>query len=290
MIDPEPSEGRWEKHMTRFIGASDETAGANEFATFTYGGFVARSEAWVNQFLSPWQTLVLDGPPRVPYFHFKEWRHKPWRDRYGLGEEDAERRIDRAVDIILTMKANLYWVTQSQSGDAHATHIKPLLNRQEFSNRTVRAQLVTPDFDSTMGYMVNALDWANEYWSDCSVVDFYVSTKQGQTEMLIGELRKIRTIFKDHAELAHRSRLFGEIKSFDLSEDNPATNYLPIQAADLLLHLIQKRDAGTIGVRDQARLDRLFQIEGLEHIKCSDTTKDKGKRFSDHADGNDGIM
>ena len=270
--------------MAVFIGASDETGGANLTAPFIYGGFVSHSDAWINQFIGPWQKDVLGGPPELPYFHFKEWRYCPWiSGKHGVTSEQAEKRIDRAVEIILSMKQNIFWVTQRQPQDAHHTHIKPVLDELKIHDKTLRAQLTEPDFDATMGYLTNALDWAHEYWPTCTKIDFCIARKGDLTDLLIPEWKKIRTIFKDHED-SHRSLLFGELVPFDLSEDNPTTNYLPIQAADVMLWLLQREAAGTIEPRDLDRLTRLKAIEGLDHTKPAEAAIDRAAADEDLLD------
>ena len=60
--------------MAIFLAASDETKGANAFASYHYAGWIATEPDWSQFFTTAWQERVLDGPPKIPYMHMTEMR------------------------------------------------------------------------------------------------------------------------------------------------------------------------------------------------------------------------
>jgi len=82
------------------ISASDETYRGS----FCHAGLVAPLKYWDGIFAQQWDKRVLAGAPRIPYLHMTEIRSAPWRKENNTSDEEAERRVSEAVDVICKRK------------------------------------------------------------------------------------------------------------------------------------------------------------------------------------------
>src|SRR5947209_2793692 len=85
--------------MSVFVAYTDEANIGDAKGEFLIGGY-ASSEAewlWINR---AWQERVLDGPPKLPYFHMIELLDPNWRKTVGISFNDSEERLAEGMKVM----------------------------------------------------------------------------------------------------------------------------------------------------------------------------------------------
>lgn len=88
--------------MSVYVAFSDEADLGSKGGKFVVCGYVAAENEWP-WFARAWQQRVLDGPPKLPYLHTNPLKSHKWRQQHGICLNDAERRIDEAVNVLVSM-------------------------------------------------------------------------------------------------------------------------------------------------------------------------------------------
>jgi hypothetical protein len=85
--------------MAVFTAYSDESGVGDPSGEFLVCGYVADETVWP-WLIAAWQERVLDGPPKIPYFHMREMPRPEWRQEHGITFNDAETRIHQAILVL----------------------------------------------------------------------------------------------------------------------------------------------------------------------------------------------
>lgn len=239
---------RWEKRMTVFLSASDETCGEE---IFHHGGYVAPLECWTDVFVPSWEKLVLAGPPRLEEFHITELRSRMWREKNGITKEDAEARIDSAVNLISQTKG--MFAVRSTVDGSHFGRQADGLQFQLNDSRRKPIDFVV-DYPSFHGYVYLVMMVCSLY-PKAEKVDFVVEKKRE----VFPAMRDFHQGFRDSfTDLGYPriGELVGELIPGDKKK-------VPLQAADLLCWHYQRLAAsaknGMIRFSEVDR-ERLFKL------------------------------
>ncbi len=227
--------------MTVFTSYSDEAGVPDMSGEFVVAGHVAPETEWP-YVASAWQERVLDGPPKIPYFHMTEIRNKEWRSSYGLSFNDSEERISEAVRIM--------------QSTGYMTGVMSLIKRSDLAevvqNRFRRGKRVPlglnePDYFCYPAYFQAIAEQVHGRYPEADRIDFIVSRKQKVTH----HLREFHGIVKRRIE-PHLAQLIGDFipASMELQ--------LPLQCADLLCWYFQRHYANTMDRIDEGRFAMLI--------------------------------
>jgi hypothetical protein len=224
---------RQEKHVAVLLAASDETCGAS---IFHHAGFVAPLAFWNDVLVPAWQREVLDGPPCIDEFHMVELRSPPWRKKYGLTVNDAESRIDAAVEL-LSKNGELCAIRSSIDGAHFEQHSSGLLFRLADSRRAPTEFVI--DYPSFLGYIYTVLYYASESGAFPKVekVDFVIEKKKEVFPAIHEFYEGLRDNFVSIG-LPHFAQIMGELIPGDKKK-------IPLQAADVLCWHTQRHAASS---------------------------------------------
>lgn len=216
--------------MAVFLSASDETSGEK---IFHHAGYVAPLAAWTDVLIPAWDEKVLKGPPRLDEFHVTELRSRSWREKNGITQEDAEARIDAAVDIIWETKGIL--ALRSTVDGAHFDNQASGLQFKLNDSRRAPANFVV-DYPSFHGYIYLALTTLAAY-PKTEKVDFVIEIKDEVLPAMLEFHKGLRESFRNIG-LPHLAEIIGELMPGDKKK-------IPLQAADLLCWHTQRLAAST---------------------------------------------
>lgn len=210
---------RLEMRMSVFLAASDETEGA---AIFHHAGYVAPVSCWTDVFCPAWQREVLAGPPQLDEFHMTELRSPSWREQHGITEDDAQARIDAAVDLI-SRTMGLFAVRSSIVAEHFEDYASGLRFRLNDPRRGPAQFLI--DYPSFQGYAYLVL-------MVCSL-----NPKTEKVDFVIEKKREVFPAMHDfHEGLSHAFEYIGLPRvAKAVGELIPGDKKrIPLQAADLL--------------------------------------------------------
>ena len=117
-----------ETRVAVFLSNSDESGvevSGDHGRPFLVGGYVAPENCWPH-FASAWQEHVLDRPPSIPYLHMTEIRRPDWMAKYRITLSQAERRIDKAVQVIRSTEEILAFTSMIRRDDLEEALRQPL--------------------------------------------------------------------------------------------------------------------------------------------------------------------
>jgi hypothetical protein len=154
------------------LSASDETYRGS----FGYGGLIAPVNFWEGVFAKRWDARVLSGPPRIPYLHMTDIRSPKWREKNNISDTDAERRVEKAIDVICKLR--------------HPTLFNFKFNGDLFNEvmkRKVRKPdggliWMHPDHFGFLGYVYVVLFGVRKTIPDTEKVDFLVENNEEVTK------------------------------------------------------------------------------------------------------------
>jgi hypothetical protein len=250
-----------------FTAYSDESGVADPSGEFLVCGYVAEESVWP-WVVAAWRDRVLDGPPKLPYFHMQEMRRGEWRQQHSLSFNDAENRIAQAILVLYS--------TGSMS--ALASVIKRRDIQEVFHSKFNRRKQVPigldePDYFCFLAYVSFVLGEVYRKYPAATRVNFVVSRKQRVTHHLKGFYEITKDFFDQrHPELA---ALLGELIPASMEGE------LPLQAADLLGWHIQKYFANTFDRLEEGRIamlvkDRDGYMHQWERAELEDMAKSLG--------------
>jgi hypothetical protein len=236
--------------MAVFVSASDESAGKNQRDQFIFAGWVASERDWSEVLAPAWQRLVLDGPPKIPYFHMTEMRSRQWRDDHGLLVDDADHRIDESI-AILSKADFIYPVGITISGadicDQFAT--------ARVKSSTGGSRKFDPDYVCFLGYALMALDYVAKAHPECEKLDFVIERKTGVTKY-IKEFHSGLSALLKGSERPDLSELVGEL--FHVVKEE-----IPVQAADVLCwYTARANQPSSMDAKDIRRYELLAHKNG----------------------------
>jgi hypothetical protein len=162
--------------MAVFVSASDESSGSNQLDDFQCTGWLAPEPDWSKLFAPPWQQLVLDGPPKIPYLHVTDMRSRKWRETNGITRIDAENRMDEAGKIIATTPS-LYPLKIKVAGPI----FKKLFEPHQLLAVSGGRKRYEPDYYAFVIYAYAVLCRVKIKFPEAEKVDFIVERKSSLT-------------------------------------------------------------------------------------------------------------
>lgn len=213
--------------MAVFVAASDEALGGG---VFHHAGYLAPLACWTDVIVPAWEREVLAGLPPIDEFHVVDLRSRSWRDSHGITKDDAEARIDAAVEILAKARG-LYAVRSSIDGDHFDEHSSGLRFRLNDPRRGP-ADFVT-DYPSFLGYIYSVLFACTNY-PKTEKVDFVIEKKKEVFPAIHDFYESIRESLPGIG-LSHIAKIMGELIPGDKKR-------IPLQAADLLCWHTQRKE------------------------------------------------
>lgn len=220
--------------MAVILSASDENSGKDHRSMFFYGGLLAPVKDWWEVFTPRWEEGVLNGPPKIPYLHMTEIRSKAFRDEWGLSEEEAEKRIDKAFLVIDSISSLRPISSRMDAGTFFDNFNKK--NKMVISSGARKTFL--PDYLAFIGYVVTVLGHVADHFPDVEKVDFLVERKGGITDYINEFYKDIHVYLAEFRE-ARLGELLGELIF-------GGKDRCPLQVADVFCWHAYKRETGTL--------------------------------------------
>lgn len=262
---------RKDKRVAVVISASDETYRGS----FCYGGLIAPVKYWDGIFAERWERRVLSGPPRIPYLHMTDIRSAEWRRDHNISAEDAEQRVEQAVNIICKRNDPALFAVKF-NGDLFNKRLK-----RKVTKPSGKAIWMMPDHLGFLGYALIVLDGVRKVIPTAEKVDFLVERNVGITD----NLKHFYNGFPEFLELEGKQELLPL-----LGEIIPAgKERSPLQAADLFCWHYRRGSESTLSGDDLSRWNRLERTkkycfgtlsdEAVSHI-AEASEKDQGIRQS----------
>jgi len=202
-----------------FLSASDESFGEG---VFHHAGYVAPDICWTDVFNPAWEKLVLSGPPRLEEFHVTQLRSRSWREVHGISLDEAESRIDNAVDLISETEG-MFSVRSTVDGPHFEKQADGLLFKLNDARRAPVEFVI--DYPSFHGYVYLTMMVCSTY-AKAERVDFMVEKKREVFPAIHDFHRGLRESFTNIG-LPRVGDLVGELTAGDKRS-------IPLQAADLL--------------------------------------------------------
>lgn len=238
--------------MAVFVAAGDESDGAKQEGYFLYGGFVAPIRDWIDWFAPAWEERVLYVEPRIPYLHMVEIRSESWRNRYGLTETQAERRVDEAARVIRSMGSLQLLTTWIDGG-----HFRSVFKGARIARKGPQAGAYSfdPDYVGFLGFAYNAIEYVAEHYPDAEKVDFVVERKKKVSHYVPNYLAMLKEFMEKEGRV-DLVNLIGEVTPGEKER-------VPLQAADMAMWHIRRSRSRESDSQDERRLNVMF--EGRSH-------------------------
>ena len=184
--------------------------------------------------------------PCIDCFHMTEIRSPTWQAQHGLTEEQAQARIDAAVQVVAQSPIR---VARAKFDGGHFRQVfaRARMAKPGSQFGTYRLE---PDYVGFMGFARGVLEHFHDNHPDAERVDFVVERKTTVTHYLpnyLDELVKWATTEKRYSLL----ELIGEVRAGDKSR-------VPLQAADLAMWHIRRHEAREAKSVDVRRLAKMF--------------------------------
>jgi hypothetical protein len=258
--------------MAVFISASDENT-ATDRREFSLGGFLAPEADWSRYFTPAWQERVLDGPPALPWLHMTEIRSRTFRDEHGISRDQADLRIDEAINVIKQLGS-----LRAVIIDVNAENFRDQMSDMKFIASTGGIKdYHHPDYFCFQAYVFAVLNYVETWHPEAEKIDFIVEQN--------GEITKhIQTFHSNMADVLRQrgkdslAALVGELKP-------GGKDRIPLQAADLLCwHMARARNPETMDDDDIRRYNVLAAITGMRvpiENSTVNTIKESYKKYGD---------
>jgi hypothetical protein len=239
-----------ERRLGVFVSFSDESEAAG---FFHHAGLIAWESEWDKVFVPAWQTYVLDRPPKIPYLHMTDIRSRAWREKYSLSLDEAELRVNSAVNLICKM--NQKWAFQicSTARTEFLASARPLYFRKDSWSQKNKLE---NDHLCWFGYMMNVLEAVHRLYSGVHRVDFVIENKTGISDQIVRLQDAFRRAFDKSSP--HLGELLGDV--IPAGKDR-----IPLQAADVLCWHSQRATAKTLEGPDIGRWAALSERPGERH-------------------------
>lgn len=225
--------------MAVILSATDETYRDK----YVYAGLLAPLKYWQNIFASRWDKMVLGGVPQIPFLHMTDIRSRSWREKFGISETEAERRVDNAVEILCKRKEPT-WIGFEFSH----SHFNDNL-RQKVRLPTGAIKIYSPDDFAFYGYVYAVLTYVKMMYPGARKVDFLVEQN--------GEVTKNLHYFYDNFEASLKETGAADCTGM-LGEIIPGgKGRSPLQAADLVCWYLRRARENSLKGVDLGRYQRL---------------------------------
>lgn len=230
--------------MAVFVCCADESEDQKPRLNFFYGGFAAPVDDWEGSFARAWNEHVLQGQPQLEYLHVSELMIPVCRQKLGISEFEAERRLDEAASVIHNQGSliPIMW----QFGVDRFDEIRRLVPRKLHSG------LERPDYLAFLTFAFTTLKWLHAFRHDeVEKVDFWVE-ENDKVSVRVGRFhsRMVNTLTEIGApELA---ALVGEFQEVSKKR-------IPAQAADILNWHARNNEAGKLTPRQGARYNKMVR-------------------------------
>ena len=246
--------------MAVFVCGLDETAGRNTRDRFLMAGFVAPEEHWSSEIAPAWQSRVLDGPPLIPYLHMTEMRSSKWREEHGITKDEADARIDAAIDVI-DKSQSLFPIGMN----VDAGLVRDALRGMKIVHPAGGSAPLDPDYVCFLGYSYLVLLYVAQTYPDVEKVDFVIE-RNGRITKYIQAFHAGLSQALQSLDLPHAARLVGEI--LPAGKDR-----VPLQIADLLCwHTARARE--TMDELDSRRYAKLARRRGINESLTPEQIKE----------------
>lgn len=236
--------------MAAFLSASDENAGKDHRSMFFYGGLVAPVKDWWEVFTPLWEERVLEGPPKICNLHMTDIRSKAWREKHGLSEEQAERRVDEALLVFDSVPSLRPISSRMNAGKFFDTFNK----KKMLKIRSGAAKHFPPDYIAFIAYVITVLAHVAENCPDAEKVDFLIEKKGEITDHIKEFFDDIQTILPEFGE-RNLSELVGELIPGGKERS-------PLQMADVFCWHAYRRECGTLTETDSRRYSKFSSRDG----------------------------
>jgi hypothetical protein len=232
-------------------------------------GYAADELEWP-KFSRRWASEILTDFPAIPLLHMVDIRSSGWRSKHFVCYEQAERKVDSAIEIIAQSKyIHSYCSSLRESDYNSAKQITESLGVR------IRREDAYPDFICFLGYAQSVLMDLHGKVPGLERVNFRLAEKKEVARNFEKELRVHLLQFLED-RFPELAPLLGEINSY-LPKDN-----MPLQAADVLAWHINRLYAQTASELDKKRVlaiaddlcgwqfspDQLNETIGMASIKA----------------------
>lgn len=234
--------------MAVFISASDESLGDG---VFHHAGYLAPQSCWDDVFCPAWEEKVLNPYPQIDEFHVTALRSRAWREKHGMSMEEAESRIDAAVDVVYQTKG-MFGVRCSIDGNHFRDHASGLQFALVDPGRAPADMVM--DYPSFLGYLYLVLEVFSMYHK-AEKVDFIIE-KKSEVFPAIRDFHEAMRQSLVGQGLSRKADLMGGLIPGDKKS-------IPLQAADLLCWHTQRAFANlrnpsiTFSETDRVRFAKL---------------------------------
>ncbi len=227
--------------MAVVLSASDETYRDR----FMCAGFLAPVKYWYGIFARDWGKKVLGGKPKLDFLHMTDIKSPAWREKVGLSEEEAERRIDRAVDMLCTRRAPV-WMSFEFDLEPFNQNVK-----RKMVVASGARKILVPEYLGFVGYAMTVLKFVREAYPDVEKVDFLVE-QNGEVTKHIPEFYDSIAGYLRDANLGDQIKLLGQLIPGDKSR-------APLQAADLVCWHLRRARENALRDIDVPRYERIIK-------------------------------
>jgi hypothetical protein len=238
--------------VTVYLAVMDETQNNN--GDFTLGGFVGPELDWKKDFEPAWDERVLGGKIRIPYFHMTDIRSSSWRTEHGITGLEAEARTDEAVRVIRSM-GSIYPITAGMKVAGFKSIFADPIIKLGGGKWGITQD---PDYLCFVAFAVLALDHADRMLPDATRIDFLIEESQKTTKGIKAFRAPLEEAISKFPELL---KLFGSVDAADKHDPKG----IPLQAADVLLWYVQRKEAENLDGIDERRFWKLVKRKGYRH-------------------------
>jgi hypothetical protein len=237
------------RRMAVFVSQSDETSGADGQVHLN-AGWLATEDDWSNWFTGRWQSQVLDAEVKIESFHATDLMNPRWQREHGLTDGMARRKLGSALRICQPRKF------APMVAGVRGEDFKEFQRLIKRGSSPLPRILRTPYTLCFIAYVRAVLHFAKERASDVERVDFVVE-RNGKLTRYVEECRNYIEPYLA-AEDPEMAPLLGDF--FPAGKDR-----LPVQSADLLCWILQRKHATNRSKIDAKRSRALLSRPGMIH-------------------------
>jgi hypothetical protein len=159
--------------VSLFIAASDETApgDSRKTGTFVYGGYVASLDNW-REFNKAWAKYVIGKKTPDFVLHMSELRNRKKREKAGISNKVAKRKIDGAFKVVRDAK-DVRPVVSFMSTAVFSTTLSSLTLKRPGR----RATALLPDHVAFYRYVRTVTSIVSELHAEARRINFMIESK-----------------------------------------------------------------------------------------------------------------
>ena len=264
--------------MCVYVSYTDETEVKN--GRFLIAGYVANETDWP-KFSEQWDKEIIKSEPPIPYLHMVDIRSKEWRDKHGITREQAEEKVNRAVDLIYRSSGLITAYVSNISTTKHTEMSKSI----EGQGAEFKRHHNYPDYFAFIAYLWGTLNDVASHEPRLRKIVYFVSRKRYVSHYL----ESVREAFaRALRELnSHLEEFLGDVLPLDMQD------HMPLQAADVLCWHLQRSFVDDEHISENlAKLqskplvgmevpDDAFDLLGEELMRVARENSSEAQRFSD---------